>query len=84
MKRFLIFFLVFTLLLSGCAQKQTQDFGPADGDTLVIYTSHKKEVWWPIVKEFESRTGLWVQVWKAAPTSCWKPSAPARRIRFRT
>ena len=62
MKRFLIFFLVFTLLLSGCAPKQTQDFGPADGDTLVIYTSHKKEVWWPIVKEFESRTGLWVQV----------------------
>lgn len=62
MKRFLIFFLIFALLLSGCAQKQAQDLGPADDDTLVIYTSHKKEVWWPIVKEFESRTGLWVQV----------------------
>ena len=62
MKRFLTILLIFALLLGGCTQKQAQDFGPENGDTLVIYTSHKKEVWWPIVKEFESRTGIWVRV----------------------
>lgn len=29
---------------------------------LVLYTSHKEEVYGPIVKEFEERTGIWVQV----------------------
>lgn len=29
---------------------------------LVVYTSHKKEVYEPIIKEFEERTGIWVQL----------------------
>lgn len=29
---------------------------------LIIYTSHKPEVYEPIVREFESRTGIWVDV----------------------
>ena len=29
---------------------------------LVIYTSHKEEVYGPVVREFEERTGIWVQV----------------------
>ena len=52
-------------LLTGCAGSQA----PADAsymlpqeERLVIYTSHKEEVWWPIVKEFEERTGIWVDV----------------------
>ena len=28
----------------------------------MIYTSHKAEVWRPIVREFEERTGIWVTV----------------------
>ncbi len=28
----------------------------------MVYTSHKEEVWQPIVREFESRTGIWVDV----------------------
>ena len=35
---------------------------PGEEERLVIYTSHKEEVWWPIIKEFEARTGIWVQV----------------------
>lgn len=35
---------------------------PAEEERLVVYTSHKQEVWWPIVKEFEERTGIWVDV----------------------
>lgn len=52
------------LFLAGCqAAPQTEyAFAPAQEDRLVIYTSHKEEVYSPIVKEFEERTGIWVQV----------------------
>lgn len=35
---------------------------PAESDRVVIYTSHKEEVYGPIVKEFEARTGIWAEV----------------------
>lgn len=54
------------LLLSGCVSRGAPaplpDCLPAEEERLVIYTSHKEEVWWPIVKEFEERTGIWVDV----------------------
>ena len=54
-------------LLAGCSGKAEElDYAPEDGERLVLYTSHKKEVWWPIVKEFETRTGVWVEVVEAA------------------
>ena len=28
----------------------------------MVYTSHKEEVYWPIIQEFEARTGIWVEV----------------------
>lgn len=31
-------------------------------EKLVVYTSHKEEVYSPIIDEFEERTGIWVQV----------------------
>ena len=62
MKRLLLLFLAAVLLLCGCSAPQVQDFAPDEAERLVIYTSHKKDVWWPIVKEFEARTGIWVQV----------------------
>ena len=50
-------------LLTGCAGTAPEpDYAPEDEERLVLYTSHKKEVWWPIVKEFETRTGVWVEV----------------------
>ncbi len=35
---------------------------PGEEERLVVYTSHKEEVYGPIIKEFEDRTGLWVEV----------------------
>ncbi|MEG0754020.1 MAG: extracellular solute-binding protein, partial [Angelakisella sp.] len=32
---------------------------------LTVYTSHKKEVYGPVIKEFQERTGIWVQVEEA-------------------
>ena len=35
---------------------------PSEENKLVVYTSHKEEVWWPVIKEFEERTGIYVEV----------------------
>ena len=51
--------------LGGCAAQvrpSGPDYAPDESRRLVVYTSHKEEVWWPIVKEFEERTGIWVDV----------------------
>lgn len=64
MKRILALLLP-VLLLAGCAGQSGQespDYAPEEENRLVIYTSHKEEVYSPIVKEFEERTGIWVQV----------------------
>lgn len=52
-------------LLSACGgqpDEQTAAYAPEEADRLTVYTSHKEEVYGPIVKEFEERTGIWVQV----------------------
>lgn len=51
------------LLLTACGQTSAPlPFAPAEADRLIIYTSHREEVYSPLVKEFEERTGVWVQV----------------------
>lgn len=54
------------VLINGCSNKkdgnETSIEGPGDNNKLVIYTSHKIEVYGPIIKEFEERTGIWVTV----------------------
>ncbi len=56
------------LLLQGlisCApepEKTAVGLAPAESERLIIYTSHKEEVWWPLVREFEDRTGIWCDV----------------------
>ena len=53
------------LLLTGCGGRDTAEWdalAPAEKDRLVIYTSHPASVYAPIIKEFEERTGVWVQV----------------------
>lgn len=56
--------LLFTaLLLCGCGKAAPlPDQGPREEEKLVIYTSHKSEVYRSIVREFEERTGIWVEV----------------------
>lgn len=34
----------------------------SEENKLIVYTSHKEEVYGPIIREFEERTGIWVQV----------------------
>ena len=55
---------VFILLLSSCGRRTEGEIlkAPAEDKRLLIYTSHKEELWKPIVKEFEERTGIWVEV----------------------
>ena len=58
------------LLLSACSfdsrQKDveyiSEKYAVPDKKQLIIYTSHKEEVYLPIIREFENRTGIWVEV----------------------
>lgn len=53
------------LLLTGCGGRRLTDwsaFAPGEEERLVIYTSHPQSLYEPLVREFEERTGVWVQV----------------------
>lgn len=39
-----------------------QPYQIGEENKLIVYTSHKEEVYGPIIREFEERTGIWVQV----------------------
>ena len=74
--------LVCLLLLTGCGRADTQDvssFAPAEGDRLVIFTSHKETIYEPILKEFEQRTGIWVEL----ETGARYRGRRARAVRYR-
>ena len=66
-KRLLMLLLSF-MLLTGCSSPARNDavFSdvsiPGAEDRLVVFTSHRKEVWWPVIREFEEETGIWVDV----------------------
>lgn len=50
-------------LMPGCAGAESAAcFGETKVEHLVVYTSHNREVYGPIVKEFQERTGIWVEV----------------------
>ena len=59
-----------TLLLSSCgnSERQTQiqyiseKYNVPEEKQLIVYTSHKEEVYLPIIREFENRTGIWVEI----------------------
>ncbi|SDB42989.1 iron(III) transport system substrate-binding protein [Pseudobutyrivibrio sp. YE44] len=58
------------LLLSGCANedaaqsvKEISDkYSVAEENQLIVYTSHKEEVYLPIIQEFENETGIYVDI----------------------
>ena len=60
----LALFLAILILLTGCAGSAAPapDYAPSPENQLTIYTSHKEEVYLPIIREFEARTGIWVRV----------------------
>ena len=62
----LLFLCIFALnlLFSSCGRRTEGEVlkAPEEDKRLLIYTSHKEELWKPIVKEFEERTGIWVEV----------------------
>jgi iron(III) transport system substrate-binding protein len=60
-----VLFLLICILFSGCgfrADPQLLDYAPDASRRLVVYTSHKEEVYGPIIEEFEERTGIWVDL----------------------
>ncbi len=56
--------VLLTVFLWGCAPMPNApaEYAPREDNRLVIYTSHKEEVYLPVIREFEERTGIWVQV----------------------
>lgn len=65
MRRLLLLLCLFLLPLAGCGKNSGPDlspFAPEEENRLVLYTSHKEEIYAPIIREFEARTGIWVQV----------------------
>ena len=58
------------LLLSSCTNSERQasieelsyKYNVPSEKQLIVYTSHKEEVYLPIIREFENRTGIWVEI----------------------
>jgi iron(III) transport system substrate-binding protein len=58
------------LLLSSCGNTErdsaisyiSEKYSVPEEKQLIIYTSHKEEVYLPIIREFENRTGIWVDI----------------------
>lgn len=64
MKKILLLLLAAVLLLSGCGVggMDYAALAPGEEARLVIYTSHKEDVYAPIIREFERRTGIWTTI----------------------
>lgn len=58
--------LLLCLLLMGCSSAGREpsgaEFRVPEEKRLVVYTSHKAEVYEPIIREFEMRSGIWVEL----------------------
>lgn len=64
-KLLLISLLSLTILFSGCgfrSDPQLLNYSPDEEHRLTVYTSHKEEVYGPVIEEFEARTGIWVDL----------------------
>lgn len=56
--------LAISFLFSGCGRAAENEavYQIPEENKLIVYTSHKEEVYAPIIKEFEERTGIFVEV----------------------
>lgn len=70
MTSFLLPILCLMCVLSGCGkdsreseiEQLSKKYSVPEEKQLVICTSHKEEVYLPIIREFEVRTGIWVEI----------------------
>ena len=46
----------------GCGHKGDEEYALEDDKKLIVYTAHKPEIYEPIIREFEERSGIWVDV----------------------
>jgi len=58
----LLMALLAALCACGTEAGQKAAYAPQEERKLTIYTSHKEEIYEPIVREFEERTGIWVEL----------------------
>lgn len=60
----IICILTFLVLINtGCSKRDSKNGkNLLEENKLIVYTSHKPEIYEPIIKEFEERSGIWVQV----------------------
>ena len=76
MKRMIAAALVLlSAFTAGCGRAGGTDgsaFAPAEDRRLVIYTSHKQEVYEPLIREFEQRSGIWVELETGGTTELLK------------
>lgn len=61
MKRIFPALLLTVFVFAGCG-RQASVFPPEEGQRLTVATSLEKEVWEPLILEFEQRTGIWTEV----------------------
>lgn len=54
--------LAVCLMLSGCGRVDQAAFAPEEKDRLTVFTCHQQSVYEPVIREFEARTGIWVEV----------------------
>lgn len=55
-------FLFFILSDSRDEAELNKTYALQEDNQLIVYTAHKPEVYEPVIKEFEERTGIWVEV----------------------
>ena len=53
--------LLAALLLCGCTSATPENFAPGKENRVTVYTCLDEAVYIPLVREFEARTGIWVQ-----------------------
>lgn len=53
--------LLAALLLCGCTSATPENFAPGKENRVTVYTCLDEAVYVPLVREFEARTGIWVQ-----------------------
>ncbi len=70
------------LPVCGCMNKEADEsearrYDVSQEKQLIVYTSHKEEVYLPIIEEFENRTGIWVEIHAGGTTDMFNAAKEA-------
>lgn len=62
--KYFALFVIMLLFITACGKKERKErcYQIPEEKKLIVYTAHKEEVYGPIIKEFEERTGIFVEV----------------------